>query len=286
MALKACKECGGQVSTKAAACPHCGAKGPLEASGFARIAVGVLSVFIVGSIIAAFASFDSEPRSSQRASAAAAPASAPEHTEAQLLAWIEGAKVGGDHGAVINWSTVFLRSYPNSASAASVRADQQAATDARAAAAAEAIADRRWSYRDDTDPMTGAVTSVAQSASLNTFELGFPYAGQQRGRLLMRDHPRHGLDVIVSIERGQVLCRSYSNCRINVRFDDGEVIRYRGAESDSSDSNLAFITDASDFIHRAKIAQRVLIELQIYQHGTVVLEFDTSRFTQQTWNHG
>ena len=34
MALKECKECGGQVSTKADVCPHCGAK-KTESLGYA-----------------------------------------------------------------------------------------------------------------------------------------------------------------------------------------------------------------------------------------------------------
>ena len=50
MALIKCKECGGEVSNKAAACPKCGAKVPKETSLFTR-AVAVLAVFVVGSCI-------------------------------------------------------------------------------------------------------------------------------------------------------------------------------------------------------------------------------------------
>lgn len=51
MAMMKCKECGGEVSTKAKACPHCGCKNPTTkwyhgAVGFAI--VGVVVLFFIG----------------------------------------------------------------------------------------------------------------------------------------------------------------------------------------------------------------------------------------------
>src|SRR5690554_4475365 len=50
MALKKCKECGGQVSTKAKLCPKCGAKAPKKTS----IVTWVALVFIILVIYASF----------------------------------------------------------------------------------------------------------------------------------------------------------------------------------------------------------------------------------------
>lgn len=47
MSLIACKECGAQVSTKAAACPKCGAKVPPRTTLFAKIVAGLFALFIV-----------------------------------------------------------------------------------------------------------------------------------------------------------------------------------------------------------------------------------------------
>ncbi len=48
MAIKKCKECGQAVSTKANACPHCGAKDPLGRAGKGcLIATAVLGGFVV-----------------------------------------------------------------------------------------------------------------------------------------------------------------------------------------------------------------------------------------------
>lgn len=50
MAVVECKECGGQVSTKAASCPTCGAKAPKKTTAvtwFAVFAVGVVALNFV-----------------------------------------------------------------------------------------------------------------------------------------------------------------------------------------------------------------------------------------------
>ncbi|OGB00436.1 MAG: hypothetical protein A3E25_05465 [Burkholderiales bacterium RIFCSPHIGHO2_12_FULL_69_20] len=45
MSLIACKECGAKISTKAPACPSCGAKRPRETSRAAKLAALLLAVF-------------------------------------------------------------------------------------------------------------------------------------------------------------------------------------------------------------------------------------------------
>ena len=46
MAVKPCKECGGQVSDNAKTCPHCGAKQPKKTSKLALIFAGLILLFI------------------------------------------------------------------------------------------------------------------------------------------------------------------------------------------------------------------------------------------------
>lgn len=52
MALLKCKECGGQVSSKAAACPACGAKAPKRTSLFTWVVAAAMGVTIVGGLAA------------------------------------------------------------------------------------------------------------------------------------------------------------------------------------------------------------------------------------------
>lgn len=55
MALTRCGECGREVSTKASACPHCGARAPVadrlaRAVKYAAVAVGLLLLVVTASV--------------------------------------------------------------------------------------------------------------------------------------------------------------------------------------------------------------------------------------------
>lgn len=77
MALKKCRECGGQVSTDAKTCPHCGATDPLGTTRQATI--GCLTVILIaGGVIWAFNSWnDSSQKATPDKATAAAVAVAP-----------------------------------------------------------------------------------------------------------------------------------------------------------------------------------------------------------------
>ena len=77
MALKKCRECGGQVSTDAKACPHCGATDPLGTTR--QAAIGCLSVIVIAAgAIWAFNSWnDSSPKATPDKVTAAAVAPGP-----------------------------------------------------------------------------------------------------------------------------------------------------------------------------------------------------------------
>ena len=50
MAMTKCKECGAEISTKADACPKCGAK-QVGTSGCAKFALGVIVFFVFVSVL-------------------------------------------------------------------------------------------------------------------------------------------------------------------------------------------------------------------------------------------
>ncbi|MCB1635689.1 MAG: hypothetical protein KDI51_13950, partial [Xanthomonadales bacterium] len=77
-----------------------------------------------------------------------------------------------------------------------------------------------WSYQDITDEMSGEKGKQASVTSTNKLSFKFPYQGAQRAKLVIRDHPVHGKDAIVMIDRGQMLC-GINECELRVRFDDG-----------------------------------------------------------------
>ena len=133
-----------------------------------------------------------------------------------------------------------------------------------------------WDYESSTDKMTGKKSSEAQVTSDNELSFGFPYTGRNRGFLVVRQHPQYGLDVIVAIEKGQMLCNSY-DCRVSVKFDDGQPIRFGGSAPADHSSTSIFLEGAGKFIASAKKAKKILIQFNAYQNGSPILEFSTSQ---------
>lgn len=101
---------------------------------------------------------------------------------------------------------------------------------------------QNWRYDYMIDEMTDKPSLFATNESENVVEFGFPYRGVQHATLTLRTHPKYGKDVIVSIERGQILCPSYDGCSVSVRFDDGKVQKFRASPSgDRSTISISLI---------------------------------------------
>jgi len=131
-----------------------------------------------------------------------------------------------------------------------------------------------WSLHDSLDPMTGSTQKSMHLVSRNSLSLDFPYQGENKARLTVRQHPRHGLDVIFRVEKGQMLCNS-SRCSVLVRFDDNKPIIFSGTESSDNSSRLIFINDTKRFIDQAKKATQILIQVDFFQNGVQMLEFES-----------
>lgn len=136
----------------------------------------------------------------------------------------------------------------------------------------------QWNYSAINDSISKSPGRQASIASTNGFALSSPYAGLQHALLTVREHPRFGKDVIVQIERGQLLC-GVSGCSVPVRFDDGGTQRFHAAESADNDSKVLFLTDYGKFMRELSKAKVVRIEPTFYQHGNITLEFGASNFS-------
>ena len=87
----------------------------------------------------------------------------------------------------------------------------------------------------------------------------------------------------MSIERGQILCRSYEDCNVLVRFDDQKPATYSGVGPADGSSESVFIRNYQKFLVNLKKAKRVRISTEIYQEGSPVFEFDVSGFSEQKY---
>lgn len=134
----------------------------------------------------------------------------------------------------------------------------------------------RWVYQSDVDQMTGKATRYALVRSSNAFALQFPYAGAQHAELTLRQHPRHGHDSIISIERGQLQCDAFDGCKLMVRFDDAAPQRWTFVTSANHATTLLFLRDGRQFARKVARSKRVRVELQFFQSPPVVADFDVA----------
>jgi len=125
MALKPCKECGQEVSTKAPQCPNCGVKDPGKSLGQRNVGCGGCLLVFIGIVFIGMMLGDPAPRTSGPSSAptrTTSPTQAPLHHAPQAVNVREGR--GTDHpvaytlnpgdrvyvstrGVVDNWAPVF-----------------------------------------------------------------------------------------------------------------------------------------------------------------------------------
>ena len=141
---------------------------------------------------------------------------------------------------------------------------------ALAACAAQAA---QWRYEDDVDQMSGKKASFASVQSDNSLNLAFPYNGENRGRLTVRRHPKYGIDVVVSVEKGQILCPTYNGCAVMVRFDINKPERFSAVGPADHSSESVFLINKARFISAAKKSKRILVQIPMFHQGEQVLEF-------------
>lgn len=281
MALIKCDECKKEVSDKAITCPHCGAPvivptAVAKSGGTKRALQWIVGIVLVLLLIRACAgSTNSTPASGSstaiKSAAPATPASQPP-SAATLKAWITD--VESDAAPAPRreaYANSIIEHFPESPEAAKAKKLLPTITKL----AIEEKGNAPWYYSNNEDPMSGLRVGYASIMSTNTLSLDFPYRGEQRGTLAIRRHPKNGNDVIVWIEKGQVLCSSY-NCDIKIRFDDGQPVNYTGNEPADNSTETVFLPYS--VAKRIQAAKRVRIELNLYQNGQQILDFNVKGF--------
>lgn len=148
--------------------------------------------------------------------------------------------------------------------------------DAATGASGAGASPSRWTYDVSKDEMNDRPTSTACVESTNSVALGWPY-GSVQGRLCVRQHPRYGLDVYVSLlGDGQILCRSYEACAGRIRYDEAPASRFSALGPSDNSSNVVFLQGAKGVLARLQAAAVTRVELEYYQAGSQTLSFPTA----------
>jgi len=129
-----------------------------------------------------------------------------------------------------------------------------------------------WRYKTSTDKLSNKNINRAIVKSLTSLRLKFPYKGIQWMRLEIRKHPRWNTDVMLYVEKGQMIGDT-----IIVRFDDGKPLTYRVSKSADLSSDTFFIHKdyQKKFIQRLKKAKKIFVSVGFYHNGEIVSEFNT-----------
>lgn len=137
-----------------------------------------------------------------------------------------------------------------------------------------------WGYSEQKDAMGRGTIYHTSVVSTNTISLDFPYQGEQHCFLSIREHPQHGKDVYIRIEKGQLLDSDYHG-NVLVRFDDDKPKAFSSASPADGSSEALFLGSGAFpfFLTKLKTAKTLKIEFPVYQAGNQICEFDVQGFT-------
>lgn len=139
-----------------------------------------------------------------------------------------------------------------------------------------------WVYSTDEDKLRGAKTYYAKTTSTNSIRQDSPYDGETRMQLTVRKAPGSGLNIIMTISSGQMMCPSYTGCSGTVRFDSAppQKISFLGAADNSSET--IFVSNEKAFLAKLLKSKKLIVEKVLYQAGSPQFEFDVSNLK---WDH-
>lgn len=257
MALIKCKECGKSISSEALSCPHCGkSTGSLLIKALIVVAA-VITGFVLAIIYFLIVKINDNasmaetvtPQKTVNVQPPARPASPAAPPPAASSTWTVPIKIDETAPAEKTVQTV----------------------------------KQNWVYENTIDPMSSQVTHFAWVESENFLSFDFPYAGEQQGILTLREHPKYGLDVMMTIEKGQILCQSYRDCQVTVRFDEEESMTWSAVGPEDNSSRSLFLRRPEDFLNRLKKSKKVAIQFTVYHGGNPVLIFPVSELHDLQW---
>lgn len=139
-----------------------------------------------------------------------------------------------------------------------------------------------WRYSTDLVGIDKEKMSWIETKSLNSLDLKFPYNGINRGELTIRKS-KGKTELIFSINKGQILCDIYT-CKGRIKFDTSPSIPFTGVKPSDGTSNMIFINDSSILIQKIKDSKRVSIEVEMYQSGNQILEFNVGNLNLEYLN--
>jgi|GEM_PF-5913597 len=136
-----------------------------------------------------------------------------------------------------------------------------------------ASAGRDWVYIEATDNQSGEPVQMGYVVSSNSVTLAG--AGAQKGKFVVRSHPKRGEELMLMVDKAQFECAGAS-CYAQVAFDAAAPETMPAAGGNSS-PNILFIKAGDEFIERLKRTENLTIEAPFFD-GRKRLQFHVVGF--------
>ncbi|MBB6249525.1 hypothetical protein [Nitrospirillum iridis] len=136
-----------------------------------------------------------------------------------------------------------------------------------------------WSYSFYKDEMTSKDVALAKTVSANVEDLHWPYGPNVGAVLTLSKHPRFGKNAYITLDKGQILCLSYEDCYIEVRFDNRPAMSFSARRPSDGTTEMVFIGEYPKFLKELSRSKSVLIELPMYQDGNRSWRFEVGDLT-------
>lgn len=131
-----------------------------------------------------------------------------------------------------------------------------------------------WTYTEEVDEMTDAVSKWATVVSDNYINQEFPYQGETFAEIVVRYMKKYGTDVMIKITQGQIIGNEYNGTNyITVRFDEDAPKKYYFNEAADLSTETVFLTNPKSFIEDCKKAKNIKVEIPLYQAGRPLFRF-------------
>jgi hypothetical protein len=138
--------------------------------------------------------------------------------------------------------------------------------------AAAQIDNVNWEYESEPNEMDNDTTLYAKTTSLNLIDQAMPYEATNGIITIRKMHNKN--EVIFSINSGQLLAGVTDDRVARIKFDNDKPISvgYRGTSDYRSD--VVFFDSPSLLVSKLKKAQKVIVQIEIYQAGAPQFTFD------------
>lgn len=135
-----------------------------------------------------------------------------------------------------------------------------------------------WQYESSIDEMTDTKNIWASLRSDNYIEQDFPYEGDTYATIIIRYMKRYGTDVILKIDKGQIVGIDVNSTNfVSAKFDDGEPRKYYFNDAADMSTEQVFLRNAKDFINRCKSAKVIKVDIPMFQAGKPVFTFHVDK---------